>query len=81
MICVAISRRYVRLSDIGETAMKAPILLATMAAGALCGGAMLNIAHAQVPPGTLTSSTPRHRALAPRLIGISSPARPGSFPA
>ena len=33
--------------------MKARILLATMAAGALGGGAMLNMAHAQVPPGTL----------------------------
>ena len=53
MICVAISRRYLKLSDIGETAMKARILLATMAAAALCGGAMLNMAHAQVPPGTL----------------------------
>ena len=33
--------------------MKTRILLATVAAGALCGGAMLNVAHAQVPPGTL----------------------------
>jgi hypothetical protein len=33
--------------------MKTRILLATMAAGALCGGAIMNTAHAQVPPGTL----------------------------
>jgi hypothetical protein len=54
VICVAISRRYVRLSEGEHTAMKARILLATMAAGALGAGAMLNTAHAQVPgPGTL----------------------------
>ncbi|HEY2618989.1 MAG TPA: hypothetical protein VGI78_16735 [Acetobacteraceae bacterium] len=33
--------------------MKTRILGAALAAGALCGGSILNIAHAQVPPGTL----------------------------
>jgi hypothetical protein len=47
--------------------MKAPILLATMAAGALCGGAMLNRAHAQVPPGTLYVFHSRPQGACPAL--------------
>ena len=47
--------------------MKARILLATMAAGALCGGAMLNMAHAQVPPGTLYVFHSRPQGACPAL--------------
>ena len=62
--------------------MKAPILLATMAAGALCGSAMLTTAHAQVPaPGTLFVIHSAAQGACPLSTGISSSATTPSLAA